>query len=97
MNPDNIITRITPQASDVLKTKLTDAQDRIEAALVDHIAAQQETEGKAAFSIGFTIKIQPGITKVGYTLAFSQRFKDATEEDLPNPNQPKLPGMEDDE
>lgn len=84
------IRAIASQAADTLKTKLIDAEDRIESALVEHLAAQQETDSSTPFSVSFSIKIQPSTNKVVYVLGFSQRYKDETEETLPNPDQPDL-------
>lgn len=84
------IRAIASQAADALKTKLIDAEDRIESALIEHLAAQQETDSSTPFSVSFSIKIQPSTNKIVYVLGFSQRYKDETEETLPDPDQPEL-------
>lgn len=90
---DRKINFIARQAADVLQTKITDSSAKLLAAIAEHEEANQERETPAPFSLGFTIKIDWAGNKAVYALGFSTKYKDESSEELPNPDQPDLPGM----
>lgn len=87
------IKAIAAQAADELVTKIYDSQEKLLAAINEHIAANQEKDICPPFPISFTIRLDWDANKAVYALSFTQKYKDESARDLPDQNQLNLPGI----
>lgn len=81
---------IARQAADVLITKLDDSEEKLLAAIAEHIAAHADDDKCPPFSVSFAIKLDWDANKVVHRLSFTQQYKDETIADIADPNQPEL-------
>lgn len=80
--------------SDQLKGQWAESIPEMHAAIIAHMEAAQEKEGNPAFTVSFSIKLDWGGNRARTKLSFNQKFTNEADAELPDPNQPKLPGME---
>ena len=84
---------------DSLQAELDRALATLVAGNVTGIATELINADDGTLSVGFSLKLNLSGKRVAGTgaLSYSRKFKDEVEFITPDPDQPKLPGMEDDD
>jgi hypothetical protein len=90
------IQAIAETASDNLKRLMKDAAGEIETAMINAAKEADLQEKQAIFKLGFSISLNLDANTMDNDLSWSVKHKLSITDEIPDPNQPKLP-LEDSE
>lgn len=89
------IDQVAEQASEHIGRMIKEQSTEIADAMTTLLSESQESGKKGALSLAFSIKIATDSNKVTYRLSFSEKHTSEIEDEVDDPNQKKLPGVED--
>lgn len=82
---------IAETASHNLNRLIVEASKEIEEAIQKAVVEAQNQEKDAVFRLGFSITLNLDTNKMDCDLSWNVKRKLSVEEEIPNPDQPKLP------